>query len=258
MTTNWVEEGTLADMKHRLEKLRIDQSRQRPKEEPGKKDTLKILQSKFGSPVYDPTSPLQKAYDRRYARSGRRKSIEFEDLYLRKGSGLLQLPSSPGSPKAPQASRCGDPHASKWGSAGPRKHPLGRSSSGADYSGQLATLQRVPQGRVFATRSRKSSDPTSQVRRGAGGGDHNLHSKTRSGTSVTSEHTAGGQKVGQGESEGQKGRGQRGILHVTLSEEERRAIDRKLAGMEGVEEEGGGSHHVMPRKKKVSKSGPRP
>ncbi|KAL8595287.1 hypothetical protein ACOMHN_020040 [Nucella lapillus] len=166
-----------------------------------------------------------------YVRSGRRKSIEFEDLYLRKGSSLLRLPSSPGSPKVPHASRCG--------SAGPRQHPLGRSSSGADYSGQLATLQRVPQGIVSATRSRKSSDPTSQVRRGAGGGNHNLHSKTRSGTSVTSEHAAGGQKVGQGESEGQKGRGQRGILHVTLSEEERRAIDRKLAGMESVELGGG-------------------
>ena len=31
-------------------------------------DTLKVLQSKFGSPVYDPTSPLQKAYGKRGGR----------------------------------------------------------------------------------------------------------------------------------------------------------------------------------------------
>lgn len=31
-------------------------------EDDAKPDTLKILQSKFGSPVYDPTSPMQIAY----------------------------------------------------------------------------------------------------------------------------------------------------------------------------------------------------
>ncbi|XP_025099689.1 uncharacterized protein LOC112567274 [Pomacea canaliculata] len=95
MATSWIqEEDTLADMRQRLDRLRGQKARdfKEEEEDDAKPDTLKILQSKFGSPVYDPTSPMQIAYDRRCSRAGRRKSIEFEDLCL--ASGRLHLSSA--------------------------------------------------------------------------------------------------------------------------------------------------------------------
>lgn len=212
MATSWVEEGALADMKYRLDKLRIDQSKQKSldeEDEPEKVDTLKLLQSKFGSMVYDPTSPMQRAYERGCARTGRRKSIEFEDLYMSEGSGL-QL------------------HDNHYGQS---------SASSSQRSG------RPPQGAAGHPRMRKSSDPAQYYRKqGLQPPSDLLLPAPRS-----ARHGPGpGHDPQAGPGPGPHGRG---LMSVPVSEEDRKLIDQKLARISGVGAEDGTQ---QPRRRKIS------
>ncbi|KAL8595081.1 hypothetical protein ACOMHN_019119 [Nucella lapillus] len=251
MSSSWSEEGTLADLKYRLAKIRVQQSRQKCLGDlGGKKDdvktginTLKLLQSKFGTPVYDPVSPVQRAYERSCARSGRRRSFSVEDLCLQDPSDLLLQPrlDSPVRRKISQGSA-----ASPIGNAS-RNDSLFRSSSTLGFQSTRSLLYpplSVQTGDASWTkRYRKISDPTSYRKR------EDPHDSNKYRT-TTAKSEGGWRKVGQGELEGQKGQGKRGTVGSKESVEEKRR-ERKLVGVEAEEE----SHHVIPaqRLRKTSK-----
>ncbi|XP_076466221.1 uncharacterized protein LOC143297687 [Babylonia areolata] len=259
-TSGWSEEGSLADMKHRLERLRTQLSRQKIQEqEPGKKDTLKILQSKFGTPVYDPDSPAQQAYERSCSRSGRRKSYEFEDLHQRRRKPSLQQ----SRPDTAVSRKISHDSATPYYSAPTRNpsHQVWRSSA-QDIQSQTSHLSSPHQFRTSLSfkRTRNTSDPMTNHRRvgGRGGGgvglnDHSIKARHVATTS-TNEH-GGQQKVGQGEAEGKElGQSQmKGGRSVRVSGEERRVTDRRLVG---GGEEWGATHYAVTaveRRRKISK-----